>query len=62
MSPRLIYAVACFGVFLSFLSSEDASRFTREIVSTLCLTLRLPEACQGGGCWSPPLFWLSPPS
>lgn len=50
MFQRLIYAVACFGPFLFFLSSEDAYRSTREIVSTLCLTLRLPEACQGGGC------------
>lgn len=39
-----------FDLLPQFFESEDASL---EIASALRFTLRLPEACQGGGCEGP---------
>lgn len=38
-----------FGFLIQF-ELEYASRSIREIANALHLMLRLPEACQGGGC------------
>lgn len=38
-----------FGLLTQF-EFEYASRSTLEIANASDLTLRLPEACQGGGC------------